>query len=498
MVEQPYFDCPSFADLTFCFAGLLHRTTDQEYVFARNFPNYDPTSFALYKVKSQAIGCGAYTSEEMAAAVARLGEENNPPYAFQRGEHRPAIEQLGLFSADKCLDNFVDAFYTDYSDAVLAYLRYDEDCADMLLGEEVIDRDLGNKKWDKTMHDFIDSTLRADKRCSKGCTNTNFAETADIENVLKTYAFYAVLVLADSPLMNGNNYYLVQSGEEANGGTGGWKMVAYDFNAARVVFCHNDVCNKRLVHWSIARPTCTALEESNLVGPLLSDPILHAKYIEYVREFVDTVFANETFIQELVDHQAAQDKYVRKDFWSFYGAFYDNELTPESSKWEETGDDFPLLPTMKARAEDVRAQLAAIDAGTFARGPHVGVNGDNEAWEYCPDWRSEEKNNSMCELGCKYEGCDMPGWTVESFCDEELGICYHGDADERCRGLHDGEKYEGMEDSSFCSFAGGISVKAFECAAPGAAASLETSGSRSFLQGIWVVFALSIGSLQLL
>lgn len=489
----------------------LLEAADQEYVFARNFPKYDPNNFALYKIKSMSLECGAYPEKEMEKAKARLAgaEESTPPYSFQRGMHKPVIEELGLFAGEKCIYEFLDDIWEEnYADTVLAYLRYNENCADMIMDEGLIDRDLGQKKWDKEMHEFIDNDFRADRKCTPECANSDFAEHADVDQLLKTFAFYAVSVIADSPLINGNNYYLAQSGEEANGGNGGWKILPYDFNAARTVFCHDKVCNTRMVHWSIVRPTCEALENNPIVGPLLTDPTLHAKYIEYVREFTDTVYGNETFIQELTDHQAAQDKYVRKDDWSFFGAFYSKELTTEASNWEEEIDRFPLLPTMKARAEDVRAQLAAIDAGTFPRGPHLGVNGDNEAWEYCPDWRAEEVNTTTCEQGCKYEGCDMPGWTVESYCDEEFGVCYHGDYDEQCRGLKDEEQYPGMEDTedgrkTFCRFAQGIPVKAAECPAVGAVKTatppaLEATASKSFTLGtnLWISLALSLCALN--
>eukprot|EP00797_Seminavis_robusta_P004995 Sro1328_g263180.3 (377) ;mRNA; r:11264-12394 len=343
----------------------------------------------------------------------------------------------------------------------------------MLIGEGLIDRDLGTKDWDKQMKKFITNNFRGDHKCDEECANNDFAQNADVDNLLKTFAFYAVSVIADSPLINGNNFYLAQAGDEANGGPGGWKIVPYDFNAARVVFCNDNVCNPRLVHWSIARPTCESLENNPIAGPILSDPVLFNRYIDYVREFTNTVYANETFIAELEEHQAAQEKFVRKDFWSVFGAFYSLEKTTESANWEEEEDRYPLLPTMKARAEDVRAQLAAIDAGMFPRGPHgVGVNGDYEAWEPCPDWRSQQVNATMCEQSCKYYGCDMPGWTVQSHCDELTGTCYHGDYDEQCRGVHDGEQYPGMENTedgreTFCRFAAGFPVKAAECPAPG-------------------------------
>ena len=320
------------------------------------------------------------------------------------------------------------------------------------------------------------SNFRGDARCDPECSDSNLKDKVDRENFLKTFAFYAVTMNVDSPLVNGNNYYLAQSG----GAQGGWKIVPYDFNAARAVFCHSDVCNSRLVHWSIARPTCESLESNKIAGPILTDPVLHDQYIAYVREFLDTIYANSTFIQELEDHALAQRSDVVKDFWSVLGAFYSKELSPDAANWEEEGENFPLLPTMKARAEDVRAQLAAMDEDNY---PRRGME-DYQAWEYCSDWRLEQANSSMCEEGCQYEGCHVPGWTVESFCDEEFGICYHGNYDEQCRFVADGDRYAGMEDTedgrkTFCRYAAGIPVKAAECPAVGAVKSAAAGGISS-------------------
>eukprot|EP00797_Seminavis_robusta_P004991 Sro1328_g263170.1 Spore coat protein (372) ;mRNA; r:7193-8308 len=335
----------------------------------------------------------------------------------------------------------------------------------MLLGEGLVEQDLGTKGFKKEIREWISMDYSDEVLCTENCANSNLAERVDQENWLKAFAFYAVTANSDTPLVNGNNFYL------ANGGTGGWKLVPYDFNLPNVVYCHDDVCNERLVHWSIARPTCTSLEENNLVGPLLTDEKLHAQYLEYVREFVETVYGNQSFVDELQEHAAAQESYVKDDFWSFFGVFYSNELTPESAKWKEEVPNFPLLPTMKARAEDVRAQLEAIDSGTFPRGPFVGVHGDNEPWEPCADWRLTEPNRTSCAEECMYYGCSMPDWTVESYCDEETGKCYHGNYDEQCRGVFDGFKYTGMEDvdgrETFCRFTKGVPVKTSECPAPG-------------------------------
>lgn len=130
------------------------------------------------------------------------------------------------------------------------------------------------------------------------------------------------------------------------------------------------------------------------------------------------------------------------------------------------------MAVIKARTADLREQLATIDADNLARAPHIGVEGGNEAWETCADWRAEEYNTTRCENDCKYEGCHIPGWTVESFCDEGTGICYHGELDELCYGIPDGERYPGMQDgddgkATFCRLAKGVAAKTSQCPAMG-------------------------------
>jgi CotH kinase protein len=65
------------------------EAVDQEYVFARSFPNYDPSNYAMYKWKTDAIGCGRYDPDVLADAEARLSDDFNPPYSFESGSHRP-------------------------------------------------------------------------------------------------------------------------------------------------------------------------------------------------------------------------------------------------------------------------------------------------------------------------------------------------------------------------------------------------------------------------
>lgn len=203
----------------------LMEAPDQEYTFARNFPNYNPESYALYKIKSMSLECGIYTQEEIAKAQTLVDDPSLPPYSFQRGYHKPEVKELGLFESRQCIRNFREQVWdVDFLHVVVAYLRYDEDCGDALMGEGLIDRDLGTKNWDKPMKQLIRDHLSGLGKCGPDCEGNTLKEKVDIENFLKSFAFYAVTMNSDSPLVNGNNYYLAQSGDEDFGGPGGWKV----------------------------------------------------------------------------------------------------------------------------------------------------------------------------------------------------------------------------------------------------------------------------------
>ena len=474
----------------------LMEAPDQEYVFSRNFPTYTPESFALYKVTNLGVLCGQYTQEEIDSAAARLDDVSTPPYLFERGTHRPPVEQLGITEGDLCIENyFRDAEGRDKEDVVLAWLRYNKDCAKMRMEEGLIDRDLGQNEWDDVMEDFVERHLDVvTHQCDQDCANSDLAEDIDVDNFLKTMAFYAVTLNQDSPIGNGNNYYLAQAGD----GTG-WKLQAYDFNFPFPAGCQQEVCSERLVHWSILRPTCTALEDNMLAGPLLTDPVLQEQYLGYVRTFVDAVYTNSSLIEQMTNHVNSIRKYASKDIYGVFGIYIAAELSPDAAEWTAgiTGQ-FPLLPTMKARGEDVKAQLDAIEAGTFQRGPIVGAT-ENEAWEVCADWRETEPKTSNCELGCKYDGCHMPGWTVESYCNEQTGICYHGDYDENCQSIADGLKYPGMDDRmdgsmTFCRYARGLPVATSACPARGSVVvGVVGDGGATLRSGAGESFATSWG-----
>jgi hypothetical protein len=102
-----------------------------------------------------------------------------------------------------------------------------------------------------------------------------------------------------------------------------------------------------------------------------------------------------------------------------------------------------LVPFLLARANDVRQQLAAIDGGTMARGPHQPVKEAN--YETCVDWHIAKAPTVGCYNDCLYEGCHMANWQLSHQCIEEIGTCIHGTYDPECRGIPEGKRYDGME-----------------------------------------------------
>jgi CotH kinase protein len=275
----------------------------------------------------------------------------------------------------------------------------------------------------------------------------------DIENFLKSFAFYAATIQSDSPLGNGNNYYLAQTGD----GTG-WKIVGYDHNLGGGDLCAPE-CTAHLPSWSILRPTCGPLHRTQLVGPLLSNATLHAEYIEYVRAFTNDVLGNVSFIEEVTNHLKAIEDYVIEDYWGAGGQLFAVELSPNASDWQNVG--LPLIPFYKTRVDEVRRQLDSLDNGTIPR--------EVEPFEVCVDWHSTEPPKSNCTQGCRYEGCQGVGLLAIHYCDEMTGVCYQAEADALCEGIPEGEQYDGMESEpdgreAFCSnFTGFFAVKLFEC-----------------------------------
>jgi CotH kinase protein/Lamin Tail Domain len=205
---------------------ILLEAADQEFVFARNFPGYAPGGkpAALYKITNLGVTCGEYSQEQIASATLRKGETSTPPYAFERGEHRLPVEVLGLLKGQQCAHNYLrDTEVRDKEDVILAWLRYNKDCAKMRMDEGLVDRQFGSSDLDDVMENFLRAHLDLSlDHCDPSCANSDLKDDVDVENFLKTLAFYAVTLNMDSPLGAGFNHFFVQAGDGR-----GWKLQAY-------------------------------------------------------------------------------------------------------------------------------------------------------------------------------------------------------------------------------------------------------------------------------
>jgi len=94
---------------------------------------------------------------------------------------------------------------------------------------------------------------------------------------------------------NGNNWFLTRWGSEK------WKIVQWDHNnvleGGGASLC-GDSCTANAINWSILRPTCGAVHENQLYGPLLTKPELMEEYLGYVKLYLDTILTDE-FLQEI-------------------------------------------------------------------------------------------------------------------------------------------------------------------------------------------------------
>jgi hypothetical protein len=466
---------------------------DQEYVFARSFPNYNPFNYSLYKWQIDAIGCGRYDPDVLADAAVRLNETLSggtpKPYSFEPGPHRAPPPVYGKAGFVLCMEAFVNYHYNqDKRDVATLYLKYEEDCGEMLVEEGLMDRKLGTKNWDEGMKDYIRKFLTkkvvdASKLkmsslngrgtvetqltclCSASCTGSTMDQEVDLESYLKTTALLAVTISQDSPLGSLNNYYMAQTGDGQ-----GYKLIAYDHNNGPGNSCDCGENNERMLHWSIARPTCLGLEFNSVVGPLLLKPALHARYIEYVRDFVEQVAGAPDLLEEINNHARAIYPFVRDDFW-YIGGNYPIQFSTNPNDWQGNIRQ-PLIPFLLGRVEDVREQLQAMDEGTFPRSPHQA---NKEAiYEECVDWRSNQPPAVACYNDCLYDGCYENYWQVSHQCIAETGTCIHGTYDIDCRGIREGEQYPGMESvrestglATFCLNPNGLyPIKASICPDP--------------------------------
>ena len=420
---------------------------NQEHVFQRSFPGFDPEEYGLYKVKTLSLGCGNDDDPGFTLALAgaekRIDDLDTPPYRFERGEHRPIISvKEGDWIG--CSFDFFTNIQAEFEDVALAFLRKNATCGEFLVDQGLIDRDLGGKGLDNAMELFINRHL-AGSKCDDGCANSDLADDVDNTNFLRNIAVMASVLHTDSPLGNGNNFYLAYNDAL-------WSMVQYDHNnilsdSTAELLCSPE-CKANLMKWSILRPTCRSLEGNQMAGPLLSDDNLRAQYVEYVREFVDDVMSNEDFLSQLRKHIEAIEDASKSDPWNDFAPLFDAELS-SGDTWQYTfGSEtyVPLLPAMRARAQEIEKQLEAIDSGTFPRDlDDIGSNEACVAWDADGPRASEDSDSSSgCPDNCIYDGCYREDFIVPAFCDPTTNRCMHGTSDSKCAGVPNTTGYAGI------------------------------------------------------
>ena len=390
---------------------------DQEYVTARSFgfDSFDQHNNALYKVKSLSLGCGneeeyrkerveefpdkctspngaggfdccaddswnepktcapGYTVKEQPSRndwdlncwYTCLINSSGGPYQFERGDHREKISPK-YNNEGQCWWDFFDRFGKEKLSVVRAF--YDEehttadDCGAFLLSQGLIDRDLGTNEWDSAMEEFINSHLSVKGACQNTqCSNKRqISDLIDVDNWLKNFAVYATIVEQDSPMGNGNNYFLAaHAGDGGTLNTPKWKMISYDHNndvSAASTLCDAQCGNKDLKEWSVIRPTCKHLSENPLVGPLLLDENLHERYLVFVKKFVEETFSNSTFLEHMRLHSSqieaianeSPDSEVygnidKNNIWNWISTRGEKILS-QLARWHEKGDSsaFPI------------------------------------------------------------------------------------------------------------------------------------------------------------
>jgi hypothetical protein len=338
-----------------------------------------------------------YNETSLARAEARINDTTTPPYLFERGEHRPKPPVYG--NRQFCLVPFVRSIAkSDTADVQLAYVRSGAGkCGDFLVEQGLVDRDLGVDARDITAADFVDAHLAENKCDDAKCSNSALANDVDVTQFLRNLATQAGAMLnQDSPLGNGNNYYLAYPGT----GDGRWSMVQYDHNSimsdSTPGQCDSGQCPTTMINWSILRPTCRSLESNQIDGPLLTDDVLRAEYVEHVRDFVNNVMSNEDLLLQIEEHLTAIKDLVAVDPWNEFASIFESFEMAKGNEWRQSfnGGLYVLfLPALRARAADIKEQLAALDAGTY---PRESLDEYNPG-EACTDWTAESTPDFVCQ-----------------------------------------------------------------------------------------------------
>ena len=97
----------------------LMEAVDQEYVFARSFPDYDPMHHALYKRKTQA-DCH-FSGDDIAAAEKAGAPPDSERMVYERGSHRSKIVPSPNNPAN-CMVQFYTMMQKEALDVTRMYL----------------------------------------------------------------------------------------------------------------------------------------------------------------------------------------------------------------------------------------------------------------------------------------------------------------------------------------------------------------------------------------
>mmetsp|Transcript_9961 Transcript_9961/g.11569 ORF Transcript_9961/g.11569 Transcript_9961/m.11569 type:complete len:913 (+) Transcript_9961:168-2906(+) len=333
---------------------VLMEAPDQEMVFARSFPDYNPSDYNLYKIKSLAFVRGLGCIDGFEEDALRLAEAQGPvdgKYLFERGTHRPKIKQRNWW---ECGDDFYAMIGRERIDAVRAYVSHDDNCADSLIETGLVDRELGSKKGDKIMKEYI-------RNITEGTLNLEAAgEQLDVSQYLKSAAFMAAVGHMDSPIGNQNNFLMARSGDGK-----GWKMVQYDHNG---MFwkAGDGVCPCQANNWidaSVMNPTCGPVANNKIYMPIFANENTRGarqeEYLKYMSEIV-AVMQDESFHQDFIDVAKAIQPYVDAD------QYRDATGKDLSGQYSKTGPPIKeglgvqILPFLLARSASLAEQLQRL------------------------------------------------------------------------------------------------------------------------------------------
>jgi hypothetical protein len=165
----------------------------------------------------------------------------------------------------------------------------------MLVDSGLVDRDLGVASVDTRLKAFLRFLNSPGTKSA-----AELAEYVNVTNFLLNAAVYGTMVNQDSPMGNGNNFFIADPGDG-----GGFVILQYDHDGGALgTLCHESCGGDFEMRWSVAWPTCGALSDSPLFGPLLSDETYFAQYLGYVAAF-NQLYGSRALEDELVNVSAS-------------------------------------------------------------------------------------------------------------------------------------------------------------------------------------------------